>query len=926
MAWPKATDFIEAVQDLAVAVEDEELRGGEVARTPLGLPMLWSGNFADVFKIHCRATGNTWALKCFTRQVPGQRDRYRHIAACLEEARLPFTVPFVYLDRGIQVGGQWFPAVKMEWVEGLTLAEFVEEHLDRPGNLKMLLDLWVKLASRLREAEVAHADLQHGNVLLVPASGSSLALRLVDYDGMYVPSLAGTRSGEVGHPAYQHPQRLREGTYNGEVDRFSHLAIYTAVRCLMLGRRELWQRFNNGDNLLFREEDFRTPGESKLFRVLWKNLPDADARALLGRMVLACGARLEEAPLLDEVLEDGRVLPLSSSQEAAVSIILAPTAKLSVKSGSEDELLSGSPRPLAADDHAAHSARRGRAFWATMIPWLSDLRRRCHTAIPPRFRTSGWLAIGGAGLAAVSLLLGIIIYVATDRGTIKREPSNGRANGEGNNQEPPAALVKKRENPFLSHGLLQGSDWIHEETELDGTPWQPTTPHDPEYQLPNVDVAVFQNNSQETDDVENALAVNSKLNDFAFKPIKARAPGGDRAVAFDSRGSDHRAAMLGRYGGTKQSERAVAGALHWLMRHQAYDGSWSFNKYKTQCKDGSCSGVGGAQADAGATGMALLCYLSAGQTHKTKGPYRRNIEQALIWLVRHQERDGNLANGCVSPMYSHGIATMALCEAFGLSGDKNVGEATQGAVNFIIAAQNKNDYGWGYNPGDPGDTSVVGWQIMALKGAQMAGLTVGGTSGTASVFDLAGKWLDRVKTGPNDSQFQYQPGASSGEYDRRANVIKTFGVGATPTMSAVGLLCRQYLHAKRTDPMMVDGVKYLMQNFPDLKVHNCYYWYYASQVLHNYSGYEWDTWNRAMRKLLITTQTKTANCANGSWDPENPSKDKWGPQGGRLMTTALSCLTLEIYYRYLPLYKVDAEYTGAAVAPHAAATPAGPEK
>ncbi|MGO8690707.1 MAG: prenyltransferase/squalene oxidase repeat-containing protein [Thermoguttaceae bacterium] len=370
---------------------------------------------------------------------------------------------------------------------------------------------------------------------------------------------------------------------------------------------------------------------------------------------------------------------------------------------------------------------------------------------------------------------------------------------------------------------------------------------------------------------------------------------GGNGTGFGGRGSGHRAAMLGRYGGTKLSERAVAGALHWLMRHQCYEGNWSFDKYNAQCKDATCTGGGSATADAGATGMALLCFLGAGQTHKTRGPYRMNIEKGLVWLVRHQERDGNLAKGCGLPMYSHGLATIALCEAFGLSGDRNVGTAAQGAVNFIIAAQNKNDNGWRYNPGDPGDTSVVGWQIMALKSAQMAGLNVGGSGGSGSIFDLAGKWLDLVKTGPNDSQFQYQPGS-----------------GATPTMSAAGLLCRQYLHAKRTDPMMVDGVKYLMQNLPDVKVHNVYYWYYATQVIHNYTGYEWDTWNRAMRKLLITTQTRSNNCANGSWDPENPSKDQWSPQGGRHMITALSCLTLEIYYRYLPLYKVDAEDNGAA--------------
>ena len=274
-----------------------------------------------------RRRATRWALKCFTREVSGQRERYRLIAAHLEQAQLPFTVDFQYLEQGIRISGQWFPALKMRWVEGLTLAEFVEEHLDRPGNLKMLLDLWVKLAGRLREAGIAHADLQHGNVILVPMSGGSLALRLIDYDGIYVPALAGTPSGELGHPAYQHPQRLREGTYNAEVDRFSHLAIYTAIRCLMIGRRQLWQQFNNGDNLLFREADYRAPAQSTVFGFLWRNLPDSDARALLGRLIVACKGRLEDAPLLDEVVLEGNTLPLTSGQEAEVNALLAPLHK-----------------------------------------------------------------------------------------------------------------------------------------------------------------------------------------------------------------------------------------------------------------------------------------------------------------------------------------------------------------------------------------------------------------------------------------------------------------------------------------------------------------------------------------------------------------------------------------------------------------------
>ena len=368
--------------------------------------------------------------------------------------------------------------------------------------------------------------------------------------------------------------------------------------------------------------------------------------------------------------------------------------------------------------------------------------------------------------------------------------------------------------------------------------------------------------------------------------------GGDGA-GFGARGRGWRRAQLGGQG-TKPSERAVAAALHWLYRHQLSDGSWSLD-HKQRCIDQTCTGCGQAKADAGATALGVLPFLAAGQTHKTVGPYRDCVKNALVWLLRHQERDGNLAKGCVQPMYSHGLATIALCEAYGLSGDHVIGAAAQQAVDYIVAAQNKTDFGWRYNPGDPGDTSVVGWQVMALKSASMAGLNVGGSS---SSTELACKWFDLVKCGPNGCNFQYQPNS-----------------GPTPAMSAVGLLCRQYMGAKRNDPMMLDGVQYLMKNMPDVRMHNIYYWYYATQVMHNYSGYEWDTWNRAMRKLLINTQCRDKNtCASGSWDPNNPGKDAWGSPGGRHMVTCLSCLTLEVYYRLSPLYKF-APADGAGAAP-----------
>src|SRR5438874_3709168 len=227
MSWPLPQDYNEAIQSPDSSFSDPELKQGEATTNAIGLPMPRSGNFADVYEFKCPG-GKKWALKCFTREVPGLRDRYAAISAYLQQVKLPFMVDFNYLDQGIKVRGQWFPILKMHWVEGFTLNEFVSKNADQPAMLDLLSQIWVRLAHRLREAQMAHADLQHGNVLLVPGSTArSLAVKLIDYDGMFVPALASKKSGEVGHPNYQHPQRLREGIYSAEADRFPHLVIYT---------------------------------------------------------------------------------------------------------------------------------------------------------------------------------------------------------------------------------------------------------------------------------------------------------------------------------------------------------------------------------------------------------------------------------------------------------------------------------------------------------------------------------------------------------------------------------------------------------------------------------------------------------------------------------------------------------------------------
>jgi hypothetical protein len=354
---------------------------------------------------------------------------------------------------------------------------------------------------------------------------------------------------------------------------------------------------------------------------------------------------------------------------------------------------------------------------------------------------------------------------------------------------------------------------------------------------------------------------------------------GGAGEGFYGRGTGMRKAMLGT-GGTKQSERAVAAALNWIARHQNRDGSWSL-KHTANCKGGFCSGPGEAQSTGAATALGLLPFLAAGQTHQSNGPYQKNITAGINALIKGQKPNGDLSNGG-SQMYSHGLATIALCEAYGMTKDSRVGFAAQAAIDFIQTGQNREG-SWRYSHGsDDSDTSVHGWQVMALKSGQMAGLKVNPNS-----LNNARKYLSTCSRGTYKSEFSYTPGG-----------------GSTFTMTSVGLLCSQYLGAKRDDPVIAGGVEYLMKRKPDINQRNTYYWYYATQVMHNVPGPQWDEWNRSMRRLLIESQEKSG-CAAGSWDPNKPDPDPWGNQGGRLMVTSLSCLTLEVYYRYLPLYKID---------------------
>jgi hypothetical protein len=260
MGWPTGNDYNEAIQNPKLAFDDAELRNGTVECNQLGLPKPRTGAFATVYRVN---TGSkAWAVRCFNREVKDQQHRYGAISDHLRHNPLPYMVEFSFLSAGMKVKGAPYPMLKMGWVFGDPLHVYIEKNINDTQRLQGLAKNWLAMSEALQKAGIAHGDLQHGNVLVV---GSSL--KLVDYDGMYVPSLNGSLSNETGQPNYQSPQRtaLDYGPY---LDYFSEWVILVSILALSIDST-LWRNFRGGDEcLLFRRRDFEAPDQSALFRAL----------------------------------------------------------------------------------------------------------------------------------------------------------------------------------------------------------------------------------------------------------------------------------------------------------------------------------------------------------------------------------------------------------------------------------------------------------------------------------------------------------------------------------------------------------------------------------------------------------------------------------------------------------------------------------
>jgi len=349
--------------------------------------------------------------------------------------------------------------------------------------------------------------------------------------------------------------------------------------------------------------------------------------------------------------------------------------------------------------------------------------------------------------------------------------------------------------------------------------------------------------------------------------------------AYKLRRASDRPRLAQQQGASSESERAVKLALKWLAANQEPDGRWNATRHgagletKTAGRDRQGAG---ARADTAMTGLALLTFLASGHTHQD-GDYEATVRRGLEYLIRLQRSDGGLGGSAASFEYNycHAMATLALSEAYGMTGDAALDAPVRRAVGYTLANQNPSTGGWRYSPWDAGDTSMLGWQWMALKSAELAGIPI-----PEKTRDGVLRFLSTVSSGTHGGFAAYRQGES-----------------ATRPMTAEALLVRQLLGMGNDTPTAREAAKYILEQVPGQGEDNVYYWYYGTLAMYQLQGPYWDQWNQALQRKLLSTQRSDGPAA-GSWDPDRI----WGGYGGRVYSTTLSALSLEVYYRYLPLY------------------------
>lgn len=467
------------------------------------------------------------------------------------------------------------------------------------------------------------------------------------------------------------------------------------------------------------------------------------------------------------------------------------------------------------------------------------------------------------------LLLSIVIHVAVI-GLLWLIPAEGGAG----DQTAATMQIKQKE------------DDIEEEPPPEEKPVEEKPVEEPTLQ----DAEVVPTEVAETESFDETDSVESAFDSNAWNT--AVGLGGGAAGKFGGRAGGR--GRLGGRGG-RLTAQAIEAGLQWLKDHQDEDGKWDCDSFMKHDENGEpCTGPGDPLHDVGVTGLALLAFLGDGSTLKA-GPYKDVIKSGVNWLRQQMDEDTGLIGTEASHhfIYDHTIATLALCEAYGLSQYRTLKPYAQRAINYLES--HRNPYGcWRYAPrGGDNDISITGWAVLAYISAKEFGLLT-----DKKALEFADSYIDEM-TDPNGRTGYSERGGLSSRHKGKHEI--DFPADRTECMTAVGLLCKYFLMAQDAKPTatMAAQANILQKKPPMWKKDekgssiDHYYWYYGTYAMYQVGGAAWDNWSKSLTEAVLKTQRADGN-AKGSWDPV----DAWGEDGGRVYSTATLVLTLEAYYRY----------------------------
>ncbi len=402
------------------------------------------------------------------------------------------------------------------------------------------------------------------------------------------------------------------------------------------------------------------------------------------------------------------------------------------------------------------------------------------------------------------------------------------------------------------------------------------------------------NETDNNEEYEESKGEEDQISDKPFDGVStndAVGLGGGAGGSFGGRRGGRRNVRAA--GGGGKTEKAVDAGLDWLKRHQSQDGSWDCDGYFGNCDSklgDRCEGKGIAMYDVGVSGLALLAFLGAGNTHR-EGQFKTTVASGLKWMKGQQDAEGCFgARGDTHFTYNHGIAALAMAEAYGMTKSGVWKGPAQQGINFVMQSQNAyKAWRYGVRPGD-NDVSVTGWMVMALKSAKSANLDMNENSLTWA-HDFVKEMTDDETGRTGYMQRGERPVRATG---RQAQ----FPSEESESLTAVGMLVRIFAgEDPATSAAIKAGAELCNKKLPVWEDKtgkiDMYYWYYATLSMFQVGGSEWTAWNAKMSTAIVDSQ-KQEGCQKGSWDAVDP----WGEDGGRVYSTAVMTMCLEVYYRY----------------------------